>query len=127
MKFFILTIVFLLAVCDSVYAANRYYCPSSDGSFYQMRNIYNPAEDCSDFNNDFFGKDTYKAGLAAIKAVKQQYLQGKCEPIIVKTHFIGTCKGQVVVAQKAKRVLEYHTSGGDCMDNLKLLYKDYEF
>lgn len=117
----------LLSLSGTAYAANKYYCPESDGSFIRMRDVYDANQDCSSFNNDFFGKETYNECLAEIKAAKRKYLQGKCEPIVVKTHVFGACKGEALVAPKSKKVLEYHTSGGDCMDKLKSLYKDYEY
>lgn len=126
MKSLVLLIIGLLFVCSTVYAANSYYC-SQANSYFRMRDIYNPAENCSSFNNDFFGEDVYKECLANIKLAKQKFLQGKCEPIVVKTHVFGACKGEVELAQKSKKVLGYHTSGGDCMENLKSLYANYEY
>lgn len=126
-KKYIITVSLLLSVCGAGYCANKYYCPESDGSYYGLRDVYNPKENCSEFNNEFFGKDAYRVCLATIKIAKQKYLQGKCEPIIVKTHSFGSCEGEVEIAQKSKRVLSYYTHGGPCMDKLESLYKNYKF
>ena len=127
MKKNIFTVVLLLSVCGAGYCANQYYCPEPDGSYYSLRDVYNPKENCNDFKDEFFGRDAYGECLANIKKAKQKYLQGKCEPIIVKTHVFGSCKGEVEFAQKSKQVLGFYTHGGDCMNKLKSLYKDYKY
>lgn len=127
MKKFLLLCSIILCACNMVHAAGTYYCPSTDGSYYRMRDIYNPKEDCSSFDTKFFGKDAYNSCLADIKVAKRKYMQGKCEPIIVKTHNFETCKGEVEVALKAKKVFGYSTSGGNCMNQLKSLYRNYEY
>ena len=95
MKKYIFTVVLLLSVCGAGYCANQYYCPEPDGSYYSLRDVYNPKENCNDFKDEFFGRDAYGECLANIK--------------------------------KAKQVLGFYTHGGDCMNKLKSLYKDYKY
>ena len=131
MKIKAIIILLLCFTINIAYSRNTYYCPENNGSYLPMRDVYNPEEDCKSFKDDFFLRtdpNAYQSCLKQINTAKQKYLQGKCEPIITKTHNFGsTCKGEAMIAPKAKRVLQYGTFGGECMKELKLLYKEYEF
>lgn len=40
-------------MCGAGYCANQYYCPEPDGSYYSLRDVYNPKENCNDFKDEF--------------------------------------------------------------------------
>jgi len=129
-KIFMMIAMFMILACGvgRAFAGSKYYCPESDGSFLQFRDIYDTAEDCSEFNNSFWKKEApalYNSCLEYSAIAKKKYKQGKCEPIIVKKHHWGSCKATVELVPKTNTPLSVQVNEDSCYVRLKRLYPDF--
>ena len=126
MKKIIFCLVALFVASPQAFA-EKYYCPQNPSpNYYNSNDIYDKNNDCENWKSEFWQKhhpNAYQECILQQQKLKQSYAQGRCYPVIVKTHNFGNSVGKVEFIPQLNKIVSKSCMGGNgCMEKLNQIY-----